>query len=166
LPYGFGFLADVLARHGDRAAALATLREGLETAAATGEHIWDVEFHRLTGTVLLAEDKLDEAQASLQQAIRIAQAQQAKSLELRRCSTSWRELLIRVVRMTASPGRRNNPPARTRMSVQGRLEPLVRGRGRPRGIGSMAAMFLVARLINIRTPVRQPNATGERTTRM
>jgi hypothetical protein len=30
----------------------------------------------------------------------------------------------------------------------------------------MAAMFLVARLINIRTPVRQPNATGERTTRM
>ena len=83
MPYGFGFLADVLARHGDRAAALATLREGLEIAGATGEHIWDAELRRLTGTVLLADNKLDEGQASLQQAIRIAQAQQAKSLELR-----------------------------------------------------------------------------------
>jgi predicted ATPase len=33
--------------------------------------------------VLLAENKLDEGQASLQQAIRIAQAQPAKSLEFR-----------------------------------------------------------------------------------
>jgi len=83
LPYGLAFLAEGLARHGDRAAALAALREGLETACATGEHGWDVELHRLTGTVLLAENKLDEGQASLQQAIRIAQAQHAKSLELR-----------------------------------------------------------------------------------
>ena len=59
------------------------MREGLETAGATGEVFWDAELHRLTGTVLLAENKLDEGQASLQQAIRIAQAQQAKSLELR-----------------------------------------------------------------------------------
>jgi predicted ATPase len=45
--------------------------------------MWDAELHRLTGSVLLAENQLDEGQASLQQAIRIAQAQQAKSLELR-----------------------------------------------------------------------------------
>ena len=64
-------------------AALAALREGLEIADATGEHRWDAELHRLTGTVLLAENRLDEGQASLQQAIRIAQAQQAKALELR-----------------------------------------------------------------------------------
>jgi predicted ATPase len=83
LPYGLAFLAEGLARHGDRAAALATLREGLATADATGEHMWDAELHRVTGTVLLAENKPDEGQASLQQAIRIAQAQQAKSLELR-----------------------------------------------------------------------------------
>jgi class 3 adenylate cyclase/predicted ATPase len=83
LPYGLALLAEGLARHGDRAAALAALRQGLETADATGEHFWDAELHRLTGTVLLAENKLDEGQASLQQAIRIAQAQQAKSLELR-----------------------------------------------------------------------------------
>jgi class 3 adenylate cyclase/predicted ATPase len=83
LPHGFAFLAEGLARHGDRTAALAALREGLDTARATGEHFWDAELHRLTGTVLLAENKLDDGQASLQQAIRIAQAQQAKSLELR-----------------------------------------------------------------------------------
>ncbi|HXA21585.1 MAG TPA: AAA family ATPase [Acetobacteraceae bacterium] len=83
LPYGFAFLAEGLALHGDRAAALTALRKGLETASATGEHMWDAELHRLTGTVLLAENKLEEGQACLQQAIRIAQAQQAKALELR-----------------------------------------------------------------------------------
>ena len=83
LPFGLAFLAEGLARHGDRTAALAALREGLEIADATGEHKWDAELHRLTGTVLLAENKLDEGQASLQQAIRIARAQQAKTLELR-----------------------------------------------------------------------------------
>jgi predicted ATPase len=76
-------LAEGLARRGDRAAALAALREGLEIADATGEHKWDAELHRLAGTVLLAENKLDEARGSFQQAIRTAQAQQAKSLELR-----------------------------------------------------------------------------------
>jgi predicted ATPase len=83
LPFGLASLAEGLARRGDRAAALAALREGLEIADATGEHKWDAELHRLTGTVLLAENRLDEGQASLQQAIRIAQAQQAKALELR-----------------------------------------------------------------------------------
>ena len=83
LPYGLAFLAEGLARQGDRVAALAASREGLEIAGATGEHMWDVELHRVTGTVLLAENKLDECQNSLQQALRIAQAQQAKSLELR-----------------------------------------------------------------------------------
>jgi predicted ATPase len=82
-PYGLAFLAEGLARQGDRAAALATLQEGLEIARTTGEHGWDAELHRLAGTVLLAENKLNEGEASLQQAIRIAQAQQAKSLELR-----------------------------------------------------------------------------------
>ncbi len=82
-PYGFAFLAEGLARQGDRTAALAALRQGLERACATGEHMWDAELHRLTGTVLLAENQLDEGQACLQQAIGIAQAQQAKSLELR-----------------------------------------------------------------------------------
>ena len=56
---------------------------GIGHSGCHGEHFWDAELHRLVGTVLLAENKLDEGQASLRQAIRIAQAQQAKSLELR-----------------------------------------------------------------------------------
>ncbi len=83
LPYGFAFLAQGLNRQGDQAEALVALREGLAIADATGQHMGDAELHRLTGTVLFAENKLDEGQASLQQALRIAQAQQAKSLELR-----------------------------------------------------------------------------------
>jgi predicted ATPase len=82
-PYGLAFLAEGLARHGDLVGALAALQEGLEIARSSGEHGWDAELHRLAGTVLLAENRLDEGEASLQQAIRIAQAQQAKSLELR-----------------------------------------------------------------------------------
>ena len=83
LPYGFALLAESLAQNGDAAAALAALREGLASADATGQHLWDAELHRLTGTVLLAKNQRAEGQAALQQAIRIAQAQQAKSLELR-----------------------------------------------------------------------------------
>jgi predicted ATPase len=44
--------------------------------------------------VLLAENKLDEAGASIQRAIQIAQAQQAKSLELRATASLarlWRD---------------------------------------------------------------------------
>src|SRR6202521_4627046 len=52
-------------------------------SAALSRRTWDAELHRLAGTVLLAENRLNEGEASLQQAIRIAQAQQAKSLELR-----------------------------------------------------------------------------------
>jgi hypothetical protein len=53
LPCGLGFLAERLAQHGDRAAALAALQQGLEIARTTGEHGWDAELHRLAGTVLL-----------------------------------------------------------------------------------------------------------------
>jgi tetratricopeptide (TPR) repeat protein len=82
-PYGLAFLAEGLALHGDREAALAALQEGLGIARTTGEHGWDAELHRLAGAVLLSENKLDEGEASLKEAIRIAQVQQAKSLELR-----------------------------------------------------------------------------------
>jgi predicted ATPase len=94
LPYGLAFLAQELVRHGDQAAALAALREGLALAEVTGEHYWDAELHRLTGTVLLGENKLDEGGYSLQHAIHIAQAQQARSLELRATASLarlWRD---------------------------------------------------------------------------
>ena len=94
MPYGLAFLAQGLVRHGDQAAALAALCEGLALADVTGEHFWDAELHRLTGIVLLAGNKLDEGGASLQRAIHIAQAQQAKSLELRATTSLarlWRD---------------------------------------------------------------------------
>jgi predicted ATPase len=83
LPFGLALLADPLARCGERAAALAVAREGLEAAAATGEHVWDAELHRLHGVVLLAENKIDEAQASLEAALRVARGQQVRVYELR-----------------------------------------------------------------------------------
>jgi class 3 adenylate cyclase/predicted ATPase len=98
LPYGLAFLAEGLARHGHQTAALAALREGLETARATGEQHWDAELHRLTGTVLLAKNKLDESQACFQQAIRTAQDQHAKSLELRAATS--------LARLWSEQGRR------------------------------------------------------------
>jgi predicted ATPase len=64
-------------------AVLAAPQERLEIARTTGEQGWDAELRRLAGTVLLAVNKLNEGEASLQHAIRIAQAQQAKLLELR-----------------------------------------------------------------------------------
>jgi predicted ATPase len=60
--------------------------------------MWDGELHRLTGTVLLAENKLDEGLASLQQAIRTAQAQQAQSLESRAATS--------LARLWSEQGRR------------------------------------------------------------
>ena len=65
-PYGLAFLAEGLVGRGDRAAALAALQEGLQITRTTGEHGWDAELHRLAGTLLLAENKLIEGEASLQ----------------------------------------------------------------------------------------------------
>ncbi len=51
LPYGLAHLAEGLIRRGDPEAALDAVRRGLETADATGQHYWDAELHRVTGTV-------------------------------------------------------------------------------------------------------------------
>ncbi len=82
-PFGLAFLADALARRGERTAALATVQEGLEVASATGEHVWDADLHRIRGAVLLAENKTDEGRASLEEALRVAREQRARAYELR-----------------------------------------------------------------------------------
>ena len=61
---------------------MAALREGLDTAGATGEHFWDAELHRLTGSVLLAENNSTRARPPFRGDPH-RPAQQAKSLELR-----------------------------------------------------------------------------------
>jgi class 3 adenylate cyclase/tetratricopeptide (TPR) repeat protein len=82
-PYGLCVWAHALAQQGSYGEALVKLAEGFERIEATGERVWQAELHRVRGLVLLAQNNLDEAQASFKQAIRTAQAQQAKSLELR-----------------------------------------------------------------------------------
>jgi DNA-binding SARP family transcriptional activator len=76
-------LAKMCLYAGDFAEGLATLDEALALAAQTGEHLWDVEAHRLRGELLAAEGKLQAAEMAYQQALALAQGQQAKSLELR-----------------------------------------------------------------------------------
>ena len=83
LSYGLAFVAEALALRGDRTAALAALRKGLETARASGEHMWDAELHRIRGVVLLGENKRVESVAALRTSLQTARDQQAKSLELR-----------------------------------------------------------------------------------
>jgi len=82
-PYSLTLFAEVLARSGDHDGALAALADADAIAERGGERWWKAELRRLAGTVLLARNKLDEGESSLQEAMRIAQAQQAKSLELR-----------------------------------------------------------------------------------
>jgi class 3 adenylate cyclase/predicted ATPase len=82
-PYGLCIWAQALAQQGSYDEALVKLAEGFERIEATGERVWQAELHRVKGLVLLSQNKLDAAQTSFEQAIRIAQAQQAKSLELR-----------------------------------------------------------------------------------
>jgi predicted ATPase len=82
-PNGLCLWAQALAQQGFYDEALVKLAEGFERVETTGERVWQAELHRVRGLVLPAQNDLDEAQTSFQQAIHTAQAQQAKSLELR-----------------------------------------------------------------------------------
>jgi predicted ATPase len=82
-PYGLARLAEALARQGEHGAALIAVREGLEEQERTGQRRWEPELHRLEGIVLSALNRLEEGQNALEEAIRIARRQEAKSYELR-----------------------------------------------------------------------------------
>jgi len=82
-PYGFAIFAAALMRQGGYAQAAATLRQGFDRIEATGERVWEAELCRVNGLVLLGGNEIEAGQNLMRQAVRIAQAQQAKSLELR-----------------------------------------------------------------------------------
>jgi predicted ATPase len=82
-PYGLACLAEAMARQGDHRAALATARDGLKLQESTGYDQWDAELHRLEGVALLGLNRLEEGQAAIEEALRIAQRQKAKAYELR-----------------------------------------------------------------------------------
>ena len=83
VPTALARLAEALVRQGEHAAALAAVREGLEAQERTGQRRWEAELHRLEGIALFGLNRLEEGQIALEEALRIARRQQAKSYELR-----------------------------------------------------------------------------------
>jgi predicted ATPase len=81
--FGLSTFAEALIRQGAWQEAESPLSEAFARIEATGEKIWEAEIHRINGHMLWAENRIEEAQASLQQALAVARKQQAKSLELR-----------------------------------------------------------------------------------
>ena len=82
-PYGLNRLAEALARQGEYGAALVAAREGLRSQEETGQGRWEAELHRLEGIALFGLNRIEDAQNALEEALRIARRQQAKSYELR-----------------------------------------------------------------------------------
>jgi predicted ATPase len=94
LPYYLWLLAQIYAQAGLLDEALATIDEALAESRANNERWWDAELHRLRGELLLAHGSdNDEVDLALLRAKEIAQAQQAKSLELRAALSLARQWL-------------------------------------------------------------------------
>jgi DNA-binding SARP family transcriptional activator/predicted ATPase len=84
LPYYLSLLAQVCEKAGRAEEGLAAIDEAHSAARAYNERWWDSEVHRLRGKLLLMQGAdASDVEAALLRAIEIAQAQQAKSLELR-----------------------------------------------------------------------------------
>jgi len=87
--YWLALLAEVYAKMGQPEQGRHALAEARAIVDKTGERYWEAELHRLEGELLLQsqvqgpKSKVEEAEEYFQQAIEIAQKQQAKSLELR-----------------------------------------------------------------------------------
>jgi tetratricopeptide (TPR) repeat protein len=81
--YGSARLAEAFSRQGEHEKALAAIREGLEHQERTGQRRWEPELHRFKGMALLGLNRLEEAQRAFEDALHIAQRQQAKAYELR-----------------------------------------------------------------------------------
>jgi len=95
-PYFRALLTRLLLAAGRIAEAETETETALRDAAATGEHWWDAEIHRLRGLCRLAgpHPDLDEAEACFRGAMAEAQARGARMLEVRAAS-SLAELLRR-----------------------------------------------------------------------
>jgi predicted ATPase len=80
-----GLLAVGLGASGRIDEALEAADEALRIVETSQDHWWLPELHRLRGELALKLDakKISEAEASLQEALSVARAQQAKSWELR-----------------------------------------------------------------------------------
>src|SRR5262245_2402697 len=86
-------------RIGEHEAALAATREGLEAREKTGNRQWEAELQRLAGIALLGLNRIEEGESALQEALRVAQRQQAKAYELR--------VAVSLARLWGEQGRRS-----------------------------------------------------------
>ena len=87
-------LADAFARCGNVDDGLAVIEEGLAMMRSGGENFSLPEIHRIQGKLLLASSDRDAAEAAFREALSVARAQQAKSLELRAATSLarlWRD---------------------------------------------------------------------------
>jgi predicted ATPase len=75
-------------------------------ASQTGERVWDAELRRIEGAIALKQERFDDSEQAFRDAINIAQAQEAKSLELR--------ATMSLARLLAKQGRREEARARVR----------------------------------------------------
>jgi len=94
-----GLLAVLAEAHraaGQTTEAMAAVEMGLRVAGETGQPHWDAELYRLKAEILISQSAGEavEAEALFRHALEIAQAQQARSLELR-VATSLAMLLQR-----------------------------------------------------------------------
>jgi tetratricopeptide (TPR) repeat protein len=82
-PFGLASLAEALTQQGDYDAALEATRGGQRLQEESDQRRWEAELHRLEGIALAGLNRLEEGQRALEEALRIARRQQAKSYELR-----------------------------------------------------------------------------------
>jgi predicted ATPase len=99
--YQLGLLAEVLGGVGQYEEAGRVLEEALDLARRTGEGLFEVELHRLSGELLLAgpagERVEERAEEHFWRALAIARGQEARGLELR-VATSLTRLAVRTGR--------------------------------------------------------------------
>jgi tetratricopeptide (TPR) repeat protein len=88
-------LASAQLAAGRHAEAGATVDAALALSAATGQHFYDAELHRLRGAIILARgDAPTEAEAAFRRSLEIAREQEARSPELRTATSLarlWRD---------------------------------------------------------------------------
>jgi predicted ATPase len=85
VPGFFSLLATALLKHGAADEALGVVADAHAMVEATGMRLWDSDYSRLKGELLLARDPAagQDAEIAFRQAIEIARGQSAKSWELR-----------------------------------------------------------------------------------
>jgi DNA-binding winged helix-turn-helix (wHTH) protein/predicted ATPase len=89
LPAYLASMAGVHEKIGQPADGVSRLNEALVMVEASGQHYWTAELHRLKGVLTRGADE-KAAEASFHTAIAIAQAQEAKSFELRAATSLGR----------------------------------------------------------------------------